>query len=260
VPVSAYLIYRAYLAELRSAVDFCRAAALLRPRLNEHLRWETADPPARKMFQDFLAAQPSEARVFQSVVVSLHAGFEQFVLDLIDDGAEAISDRRLSHGAFEGKFPGAAKKFRQASGSALVSIFEPRSHWKIDYDELIRCLASTHPGSPEVAIYGRSFGVRKGNLSWDELNKLLEGFGFEVPWGDISKDSALQLSLGTRNKAATEVALKARMTKLLELRNSLAHSQGAEEVEYVQVVEFLTICDNLCRLLSDAFMGFVRAA
>lgn len=254
--MSAYTVYSAYLAELRSAVEFCRAAALLRPRLNEYLRWETADAPAREMFQRFLGAQPNESRVFQSVVVSLHAGFEQFVLDLVDDGAETISERKLAYAAFENKFPGAARQFCQASGFALVSIFEPRTYWKIDYDELLRRLSSAQLGSKEVSIYGRSFGVRRGNLSCDELDKLLERFGFRVPWGEISKDPALQSSLGTAAKVTTESALRLRMAKLLELRNSLAHSQGAEEVDYDQVVAFLTTCDEFSRLLSGAFMKF----
>ncbi|WP_396615151.1 hypothetical protein ACHZ97_12125 [Lysobacter soli] len=166
---------------------------------------------------------------------------------------------KLAIDVFEGRFPATVKNAHSASGAALASIFEPRQYWKIDYEELIARLASTRAGSAEVSIYGRAFGVWKPHLSCDELEKLLGRLSFALPWGEISKDSALQRALGTSNKAATEHALRARMGRLLELRNNLAHSQGAEVVTYEQLMEFFELYENFCRALSDQFLAYIAS-
>jgi hypothetical protein len=257
--VSAYTVFAGYLSELASIVKFCRLAALLRPRVNEYLRWEIADPQVKTLFQDFLASNPNETRIFQSVVVSIHAGFEQFVLDLIDDGAEVISDRKLSRSVFEVAFPNSLRHLHKANGIALASIQEPKQHWKVDYEELIRRLASTQVGSSQVTIYGRPLGIQKGNLSHDMLEEILDRFFcFRIPWGELCKDSKLQKSLGAPNKTSAEVALKALLNKLLSLRNSLAHSQGSEHVEYDEVLGYGSVCDRFGELLSERLLTSVR--
>lgn len=256
--MSAYAVYSAYLSEIRAAVEFYQVSAQLRPRLNGYILWDAADISARQMIQRFLQGRPRESMVYQSALVSLHSGFEQFVIDLIDDAAEVMSSRELEWGEFEKKFPGAVKQSRHAAGHALVSVFEPRSYWKIDYDELIAKLATTKVGSDGVSIYGRSFAVRKGSLSCEELERLLGRLSLQLPWGDISKDSKLQHALGTSSKAETEVALKSKLARLLELRNHLAHSQGAEEITYEQVIGFVSVYERFCFLLSDSVLNYAR--
>lgn len=257
--MSAYSIYSAYLGELRAAVEFCRISAQLKPRLNDYLRWETADNRVRTLFQQFLGGQPNERIVYQSAVVTLHSGFEQFILDLVDDAAEAMTSRNLDTEDFEAKFPGVVMQACVASGHALASMFQPRSHWRIDYDELIGRLATARTGAQQVAIYGRPFGVRKASLSCDELEKLMQRLGFTLPWSEISRDASLQKMLGVSTMTAAARALKDKIDKVLSLRNDLAHSQGADDVSYEELVQFIEVYQRFSALLEASWREFVEA-
>jgi hypothetical protein len=258
--MAAKLVFSAYLAELDAVVVFFEAATRVRPRLNQYICWEAVDQPVRELFTSFMRTDAESARVYQSIVVSVQAGFEQFITDLGEELADAITSRNIPHSDFEKKFPSAIRFFQKSSGYALASVFEPRSHWRMDYERLVSRLSTTVRGSQAVGIYGRTHVVKREGLDDKSLTEMFKQLGIALQWDKFGEDIDLQKRLGVSGKKQCEVRLRERLVQVRDLRNSLAHSQGADDVQIDFLRSTIQVYSRFCSLLSDQVLASAAAA
>lgn len=253
--MAAHAVFVAYLDEVSRSVDFVRCAVQLRPRLGEFLNWDHAGAEEKQLFGRFLGGSPIEERVYQSAFVSVCAGLEQFIADLLEEVCEVLNERKLSAADAERLFPGVLSKQRKYAGHPLDRIYEPRAHWRIAYDDLIAALETTRADSTEVRFYGRSAAVNVGAVDLASIEKAFDRLSIEVPWADICKADGLQKVLGTAAQAETRAALQRELTSMVSTRHSLAHSQGSEVVGYADIVKCIGVARELSAQLSAKVLG-----
>lgn len=256
--MAAATVFAAYLGEIEASIRFFRLATYLRPRLGPYVNWSVAGSEEKKLFQEFLNGAPIEERIYQAALVSVCAGLEQFVADLLEELCETINSRRLSASEVDRLFPGALMKQRRYAGLPLDRINEPRPHWRLLYDDLISSLATTAVGSPIVKLYGRAFAINVGSIDVASIEKAFERLSLTVPWSEICKARGLQKGLGTAAQAETREALTRTLSRMVEIRNSLAHSQGSDVIGYEELVGWVTVAKELSQELAARLLQAAR--
>lgn len=248
--------YLAYLDEIIQVVDFVDAGALLRPQLNKFLIWEGLGN-LRETVQRFMNSQPIVDRVYQSLLVSCHAGFEQFIIDLAEESCIGIGKMKLSSQVVEERFPGLIDRFRHAAGSILSSK-KSRAYWRIDKERLVSDLGSTSVGSSQVNVLGRSFIVSVGSVDSGALVAFVQQFGLSFSWDNFAKHDGVSKVLKSSGVRETSKLAQTMMDELNERRNLLAHSQGALVVGREYLNSAVSFYKCLSDYLSQVFSVCVR--
>lgn len=245
----------AYLTELGDTASFVSGALRARQEIGR-VGWGASNE-LDIVVKRFVGLNCVEDRIYQGLLVSAQAGFEQFVTGLQEDGCILINEGNLTASQLEARVPGFLKRFRRTSGIALSKIDEPRDYWAIDFDALVRNLATT-AGELRAAVDGKVFVVEGGVFNSDGLKKRLAAFGFEVSWDDVGRDSAVADSVGETGVRAAGKAAKEILDELSRRRNLLAHTQGAHYVGYDDLTRFLGFYRAFSLYLSSAFHAFLR--
>ena len=217
--------YLGYLEEISQVVNFVEVGASLRPHLGKHLNWHGLGY-LQTSVENFLGSDPVPDRAYQSLLVSCHAGFEQFIVDLAEDACRIINNLSLTSGEVESRFPGLIKKFRQFSGLILASP-APKKYWNIDQEKLVLDLASTGASSTCVNVLGRTFIVSVKSINSETIIEFSDLFGVNFSWDSFAKFPGASEVLGSSGVRETSNLAKDLFDDLSSKRNMLAHSQGS---------------------------------
>ncbi len=254
--MSAIDVYEAYLEELRRTSEFFRKAIGLRSILPSMI--DKGEPYSSGLIKEFSSAKFTEERIYQSFLVSAHAGFEQFIISLHEDACIRINNKNLPASKLESLLPGVLSKFRRTSGLALTKIFEPRSYWKMDYEQLVDALGSTSTLSNKTKIVGKVFIVDAGPLDGKGLENRLATFGFTLDWNKVGNDQEIANSLRLTPAAATGRAAKLLLDDLCGKRNALAHSQGSLSISASSFDELMSFYSAFATHISKSLLNFVE--
>lgn len=179
-----------------------------------------------KAFSDASASSPFD-RVYQGLFISVHAGFEQFIRDLISDGINIINEQNKSSSAIGDKFGALISHHIVLSGRALSSYFEPREYYKFVYPEIIQTLTTNFNNSHPSKMSGSVFAQLVGNMNFKKIEDIFDKFNFKFNPTEFARVPQMSIVLKTSGVKETEKAIIDFINLMLTLRNRLAHSQGA---------------------------------
>lgn len=256
--MSAESVYSSYLDELKETAVFVRSCVAFRPIAAAHIQ-RGSDAQVDGMVREFLAAPHFETRVYQSFLVAAHAGFEQFFVSLQEDVCAYVNEKCIAPAELELKLPGIVARFRRVSGTALTGIFEPKEHWKIDYEALVEALSSTHRGAAKAALMGRVFVVEGGSIDSEAIRKRLGSYGCKFEWDDVGRQPGIAGVLGVSGVRAVGKAAKELIDELCSKRNALAHSQGSLPVEQEDLLKYLSFYRLLTEYISKLLLQHIKA-
>lgn len=257
--MSAESVYSSYLDELRDTASFVRTCVALRPVVATFMR-RGEEAHADQLVKAYLSSPQVESRVYQSFLVAAHAGFEQFFVSLLEDVCALINDSGISASDLEKKIPGFVNRFRRVSGTALTGIFEPKEHWKLDFEGLVGALSSTLKSAQKATLMGRVFVVEGGSVDGDSVKKKLAACGCKFDWDEVGRQPEIAAALEVSGVRAVGKAAKDMIDDLCRKRNALAHSQGSLSVDAQELLKYLLFYGAFSRYLSKLLLSHVSAS
>ncbi len=204
------------------------------------------------MAREFMDARDARVEgVFGALFVRLLAAFERFMRRLIEEALAVHTGRAPIYD----ELPDHIRIRNTAlTGNLLASIESPRSHLALQFDSLIRDLASCRPGSAAYHLNVQAFAAVVAGVGPPTLDRALANVGVSNWWDKLAADSSLASILGTRGPRATGKLARDKMEELWRWRNHLAHA-GDEEVTFTE--QQLHDCLAFVRAFAAALDGVV---
>jgi hypothetical protein len=235
------------LEDLASNSGFVGAAARLRPRLNEMLRWESLDGEARSLVRKFLDQQTAEqSLLYRGMVISLAGAFEHFVRRILRDSILAISGSGVSYDALD---EGIRKENFLRTGIALGTINEPLDYLDLDYQSLAKNLGTCFSGSPQVLLNADAFAIFLSIVSPKNLADALRRVGVGLSWDDFGKVSTIQKAFDKRGTRETAKAVEDFLKRFGQMRNKIAHTGSSgiviTESDFEQLLNFFKVFSHV---------------
>jgi hypothetical protein len=221
--------------------------------IQAHINQGALSKEQRDSYVAFIKCEGADRVGLQSLVIAAYSGFEDSCRQLIGNACAEISSWKISHSKLIACFPELPKWYFRLSGDAFRTVFEPLSHQKINFEELAENIATNIAKSPAVALYGNALSLNAGNIGSQQLRDIFRRFGFAVPWHRFQTDAELKklkADLLTYGWSTAEQAIDG----ILDLRNRLAHSQGAlGDVTPEKLVLITSFLRNFSRVLTELF-------
>lgn len=238
------------LDDIASNFDFIRAAARLRPRLNDMLNWTGMDADAKNLAKEFLnQAAVQESLLYRGLVISLAGAFEQFVRRVVRDGVSHVNASRLSYDALHEHL---RKQNAFRTGVALQTIFEPPDYLELDYESLSKNIGTCFVGSREVVLNADAFVIFLSIISPEKLVDALDRISVKLNWDVWGADPSLRKALDKQGTRETAKELREFLKRFGQIRNKIAHtgSSGVVVTE-TDLRQFLSVLRDFSRILTS---------
>lgn len=265
----ANAVFQAYLAELLDTAGGIGLVRDARSSIYAHLNHESlsSDADSRKLINDALGNIPKIqiSLVASALFICAHAGFEQYVRDLIKAAANTISESNLVPNRLESSaqkiLTGLYGHQVQLAGEAFRRYFEPLDHLRVDYATIANAVVQSSQEDKPFLLDGTVLGFRVGNISRPGIDSIFRLFNCTIAWNRFAGNTALQKTLKTSGIRETDKAVTEFLDRAIEKRNRIAHTQGSLDVskeELVQQVEFLReLSSFLQQTLSDCIAALL---
>ena len=243
-------IFHAYLAELHETGKAISLSQEARTSILKYLNWTSLklDNDANRLVLDALKAIPNIKTpvVARAIFVCVHAGFEQFIRDLLEAAATTISESKLLRNTMGSANKEILEKLYghqiKLAGEGFRRYFDPLAHLRIDYAKVANAVVQSSQSDKPFLLDGTVFGIRVGNINREAIDSSFERFGCKISWSGFAENPVLQGILKTSGKRNTEKAVTIFLNEILVKRNQIAHTQGSlvlsmEQLE--QQIKFL---------------------
>lgn len=235
--------------------DELRATAEIRQVYNEIVVMNSGalfgafnhDPGLKRRLTDALKLKTTDqSALLRGLFVQAIGIFDEFVRSLIaselDRRARDTKKYSQLSMALRNGFISHAGRVLSHYGSGSVNGV------KYDFSKLNSSLATCLTDADGFYFEPRVFTVLMGNSTPDRLKKVFEIIGLPDPFGaDIGENSELKKALRETKKAVVARMAEERLTKLIALRNDIAHGELTTAISHD---EFQESIDFLCALIS----------
>jgi hypothetical protein len=231
----------ASVAELQQCLTFIERAAAARPRLGRALDWKSSDKGAISLAQEFIDEKDFETgQVALSIHVSAVGVFERFLRSLTSAMCEHVGTKKLSEKTVNANIA--------LTGRLLATVNDPPDQMHVDYAKVIESLAGRNAHG-DFLLCAQAFSLQATNASPDTVERVFDGFGFNLNWDSLAKRADAASLLGTTGVRESSNELKNRLASMVRLRNRVAHG---DERGATLTLEELKVSLRLIRSLAKA--------
>lgn len=225
-------VFHAYLDEVKETGQGVFLAKEARKLLFTYLDRGTLaqDITSEKAIVHALSAlsKVNEAHIVRSLFMSAHAGFEQFLRELFDSAAEAITHAKVvtSNPSHVKTITSLTSWQIQLAGEGFRKYFEPLAHMQVDYTAIAAAISAGADKDKPVILNGKVFGYKVGNIDQSTIDSLFKRFNCVIAWSKFSDFAEVQILFEKKKNKETQNAVADFFEETLKVRNRIAHTQG----------------------------------
>lgn len=256
-------VFHAYLDELLETAQGVSVSRDARTSIATYLDRATLNTnrQAEALVNRALQAIPKihVSTVNRALFICAHAGFEQYLRDLLEMAANSISNCKFVRTKAEAPRKEVLRKLHghqiQLAGEGFRRYFEPLSHIRLDYAKVASAVAQSSDEDAPFILNGTVLGLRVGNIDRKALDSIFGRFDCKIPWLKFAATANVQGILKETTIKATDKAVNEFLSQALEKRNRIAHTQGSIEMpeeEFYRQIQFLReVSSFLNKTMSD---------
>src|SRR5437773_3698914 len=178
------------LDEIESNLEFLRLSAVLRPRLNGMLLWDSIQGDARRLVTDFLNQKSVElGPQFRGMIIVICGAFEHFVRRVV---REAVIKLNAGANSFDNLHGELQRQNVYRTGRALTTIMQPLDHVTVDYSALAGNLATCVSGATTFTLNADAFTLFFTGGKPEHLADILKSIGLTLDWDDFGRISSFE--------------------------------------------------------------------
>lgn len=235
-------------------LGWIRLSGQFEDALKASIPWNDLSVAQRDAVQEKLKTpQPSTQLMLNSLYVTLVAGFEEYLRNLVRSLADGVSQAQKKYG----DLPTALLKLNmRESARILKRIDSPPDYLPIDGPEMCRRLGTCHSSSAGVELNSDALADVEGLVKIENLIERLSAFAIPLSFDDLGKDESVCKALGmpTNRVRAAGNTVRDTASEIARIRNRIAHMGGnASDV----TVELLETHTKLLRAITAAIDGLV---
>lgn len=244
---------RAHVDETMSHVEFVDLSARLRPRIGPAFNYE-ADKDLTKIATRFMGQKNVSAEyIFSSLYLRILAAFERYIRQCVEQYVARVTKE---YGSFEKTPSLITKRNISLTGNLLANIDTPNEHLQIDFEQLIKNLATCVTGGGELQLNAVAFSAPIVGCSPQTLSRAFERM-LEIPtfWDRMGSNAPLQKLLGTKKPRETGALAEERLKEYWRRRNHLAH--GGDDIALTSE-EIILVAETI-KTISSAIDDIVKS-
>lgn len=217
------------LREFDECLRFFENSFILRPRLSDMIAWERLDDNAKNLAQSYInMAFGRPDVIYCALFVEIHATFEQYVRDLVEESIRKMNESIKDYDRFSETI---VKNNIRYTGSILATIHQPLDYYNFNYNDMCVAIGTCYPGSTSIKLNPSAFSFSAGTMTPVNIENLLKRTTVKIDWDAFGRDRSLQEIFELKKKVrATSKEVKSYMEKMVKLRNRIAHT-GATVAE-----------------------------
>lgn len=199
--------------------------------------------------------------VTKALFVCAHAGFEQYIRDLLEIAASTVSSSNLVRNKVASPVKDVLEKLHghqiQLAGEGFRRYFEPLDHLQIDYAKVARAVAQSSDDDKPFIVEGTVLGFRVGNINRVAIEAIFSRFNCKIPWDSFAATAKLADILKTSRKKDTDKAITEFLSLALERRNRIAHTQGSLEMSEAELDQHIRFLRAISQFLHETLSAHV---
>lgn len=211
--------------ELGECARFMDLSEFIQPRLGKVIdrtavSWGT---DLQRKLDTFLKLNPPQNVVIcNSLFVVLHATFESFVRQLIEEAARILDAKAQKRSQMDERI---IKNQMAHGGRILSSVYQPNDYLTIDFNDLCKTIGTMHSDSEKVKLDPVIFSFNAGSMSVENISRLFDRIQVSINWDDFGKDTILIQLLDTNGTRDVTKEVKDFVESMVKDRNVIAHTE-----------------------------------
>ncbi|RZA20546.1 MAG: hypothetical protein EOP10_18015 [Proteobacteria bacterium] len=206
--------------------EWIQGAIEFESTMKSNIPWMQLDNSQRGMIKSrFETKVPPNRLLLNSFYITLIAGFEEFLRQVIKEWASETNKKRLPHGKVNESL---LRTNIRESARLLKRLDTPPDYIRFNESEICRKLGTCSSGSDIVELDDDALSDVDGLLKLENFFKRAEIFGRSITWDALARDQRIKEALGIQkaNTRATATALQDEICDMSKFRNRIAHTGG----------------------------------